>query len=84
MQLITSYCSRPSIFQVKRNESGWKTWFDKDAPEENHIPDGYETSLDTFRKLLLVRCGQKSVAIANIWFQFDRRTLFLFRNDIRN
>ncbi|CAH3180842.1 unnamed protein product [Porites evermanni] len=41
--------------QVRRNESGWKQWFDQDAPEESHMPDGYESSLDTFRKLLLVR-----------------------------
>lgn len=41
--------------KVRRNDSGWRQWFDKDAPEENPIPDGYETSLDTFRKLLLVR-----------------------------
>ena len=30
-------------------------WFDTDAPEDNPIPDGYSTSLDTFRKLLLIR-----------------------------
>ncbi|EDO32004.1 predicted protein [Nematostella vectensis] len=41
--------------QVRRNDSGWRGWFDKDAPEEHPIPDGYQTSLDTFRKLLLVR-----------------------------
>ena len=29
-------------------------WFDMEAPEESPIPDGYN-SLDTFRKLLLVR-----------------------------
>ena len=29
-------------------------WFDKDAPEEEVIPDGYNT-LETFKKLLLVR-----------------------------
>ena len=40
---------------MPRNEKGWKTWFDKDAPEEEQIPDGYNQSLDTFRKLLLIR-----------------------------
>ena len=34
----------------------WKAWFDEDAPEEAVIPDGYSTTLDTFRKLLLLRC----------------------------
>jgi dynein heavy chain len=41
--------------QVSRNEKGWKAWFDSDAPEEAPIPDGYSNSLDTFRKLLIVR-----------------------------
>ena len=44
-----------NIFKVRRNDSGWKQWFDKDAPEESTIPNGYDSSLDTFRKLLLVR-----------------------------
>ncbi|XP_070548103.1 dynein axonemal heavy chain 8-like [Ptychodera flava] len=41
--------------QIQRNERTWKAWFDKDAPEEEIIPDGYNSSLDTFRKLLLIR-----------------------------
>lgn len=41
--------------QVARNESGWKNWCDQDAPEDSPIPDGYQTSLDVFRKLLLIR-----------------------------
>ena len=34
-------------------------WFDMEAPEESPIPDGYN-SLDTFRKLLLVRLEKKT------------------------
>ena len=41
--------------QVSRNDRSWKTWYESDAPEESTIPDGYNSSLDTFRKLLLVR-----------------------------
>lgn len=40
---------------MSRNDKAWKTWFDSDIPEESPIPDGYNTSLDTFRKLLMIR-----------------------------
>ncbi|KAK5645861.1 hypothetical protein RI129_004325 [Pyrocoelia pectoralis] len=42
------------VTQVENNEKTWKAWFDKDAPEDTPIPDGY-ASLDTFRKLLMIR-----------------------------
>jgi hypothetical protein len=47
------------IIQIGRNDKTWKAWFDTDAPEESPIPDGYGTSLDTFRKLLLIRYKKK-------------------------
>lgn len=42
------------IQKISTSEKAWKTWFDKDAPEEEVIPDGYN-NIDTFRKLLLIR-----------------------------
>ncbi|XP_041462810.1 dynein heavy chain 5, axonemal-like [Lytechinus variegatus] len=49
--------------QVSRNDKAWKNWFDEDAPEEATIPDGYSTSLDVYRKLLLVRswCPDRAI-----------------------
>lgn len=40
---------------MTHNDKEWKTWFDSDAPEEESIPNGYDHSLDTFRRLLLIR-----------------------------
>ncbi|XP_072937033.1 dynein axonemal heavy chain 8 [Epargyreus clarus] len=49
--------------QVTNNEKGWKQWFDKEAPEDEPLPDGYN-SMDVFRKLLIVRswCPDRTLA----------------------
>ena len=47
----------------------WKDWFDSAAPEETDIPDSYNTKLDTFHKLLLIRswCPDRTVPMAKIY-----------------
>ncbi|KAB0801458.1 hypothetical protein PPYR_05812 [Photinus pyralis] len=41
--------------KIEQNEKEWRSWYEKERPEEEEIPCGYQKSLDVFRKLLLVR-----------------------------
>uniref|UniRef100_A0A8C3TQI8 Dynein axonemal heavy chain 8 n=1 Tax=Catharus ustulatus TaxID=91951 RepID=A0A8C3TQI8_CATUS len=52
--------------QIAHHDKQWKNWFDKDAPEEETTPDGYSDTLDTFRKLLLIRswCPDRTLSQA--------------------
>lgn len=43
------------LVQVQENERDWRTWVEKEKPEQEEFPCGYSKTLDPFRKLLLVR-----------------------------
>jgi dynein heavy chain len=52
--------------QVGKNEKAWKSWYEKDAPENEMLPSGYHNSLDPFRRLLLIRswCIDRTIMMA--------------------
>lgn len=44
-----------SNLKIEQNEKEWRYWYEKEKPEEEELPCGYQKSLDVFRKLLLIR-----------------------------
>ncbi|XP_034837309.1 dynein axonemal heavy chain 8 [Maniola hyperantus] len=63
VQLATLRQFTNILEQISNNEKAWKAWYDKEAPEDEPLPDGYHT-LDVFRKLLVVRawCSDRALA----------------------
>ena len=43
------------LIKIENNEREWRIWYEKEKPEEEEIPCGYQKGLDVFRKLLLIR-----------------------------
>jgi len=43
------------INQISKNEKTWRVWYERDAPENEPMPGGYDQALDAFKKLLLIR-----------------------------
>ncbi|XP_060776773.1 dynein axonemal heavy chain 5-like [Neoarius graeffei] len=52
--------------EVGRHEKQWKSWFDKEAPEEEPTPNAYDKSLECFSRLLFIRswCPDRTIAEA--------------------
>lgn len=42
-------------FQIEQNEKDWRVWYESEKPEAEEIPCSYSSTLDGFRKLLLIR-----------------------------
>lgn len=57
------------MFKPKTFFRAWKQWFDNEAPEECETPEGYNKSLDVFRKLLLIRswCPDRTLPMARYY-----------------
>ncbi|KAJ8672889.1 hypothetical protein QAD02_004150 [Eretmocerus hayati] len=43
------------LTKIEFSEREWRVWYEKEKPEEEDLPCGYQKSLDVFRKLLLIR-----------------------------
>lgn len=56
LQAFITYYLYIINFQVKAGEIDWKPWVEMPAPEKAQIPCGYEKQMDTFRRLLMIRC----------------------------
>ena len=64
--------------QVGKNEKAWRAWYERDAPENEQLPGGYQTSLDAFRRLLLVRswCLDRTIMMAKQYIASSMTTRF--------
>ncbi|KAI8118220.1 axonemal, Dynein heavy chain 5 [Lucilia cuprina] len=56
---------------IELNEREWRTWYESEKPENEEIPCGYQTSLDGFRKLLLIRswCPDRTISQAKKYIE---------------
>jgi dynein heavy chain len=52
--------------QVGKNEKAWRSWYERDAPENELLPGSYQNSLDNFRRLMLVRswCLDRTISMS--------------------
>ncbi|KAL2085437.1 hypothetical protein ACEWY4_018757 [Coilia grayii] len=66
VQLSSLHPFTSLLMQVAHSDRAWRAWFDESAPEEAPLPDGYDSLVDAFRKLLLIRswCPDRTIAQA--------------------
>lgn len=64
-------------FQIECNEREWRVWYEAEKPEFEEIPCGYHQSLDSFRKLLLIRswCPDRTIAQAKMYIEGNEKLL---------
>ncbi|KAI8902513.1 dynein heavy chain and region D6 of dynein motor-domain-containing protein [Globomyces pollinis-pini] len=64
--------------QVGKNEKAWRSWYEKDAPENEVLPSGYQNSLDAFRRMLLIRswCLDRTIMMARQYIASSMTTKF--------
>ncbi|XP_033349446.1 dynein heavy chain 5, axonemal isoform X1 [Bombus vosnesenskii] len=43
------------LTKIEFSEREWRVWYEREKPEEEELPCGYQKKLDVFRKLLLIR-----------------------------
>ncbi|XP_012943739.1 dynein heavy chain 10, axonemal [Aplysia californica] len=44
------------LTDIATKETAWKEWYDLDMPEATELPAGYDKTLTSFQKLVLLRC----------------------------
>lgn len=68
-----------NFLQIELNEREWRVWYESEKPENEEIPCGYQTSLDGFRKLLLIRswCPDRTISQAKKYIEGNRQSNYL-------
>jgi dynein heavy chain len=58
LQLLKTFDSvlKDICEDLKKSGKEWQSWYDKETPETEIMPNGYTDKLDIFKQVLLIRC----------------------------